>query len=94
MDGRRFGYALATVLLAAGGATYGVGALVLAEANAEERACRATNDGLDELQCMNFAGIGFAFTTAWGLGLMAAGALAAAITWLVTRDRAVGRTGS
>ena len=85
MEGRTFGYALAIVLLVAGATVFAVGAATYAAESAQERTCRATYDGLDELQCMNFGGIAFAIGSAWAAGLAGVGLLAAGLTWLIGR---------
>lgn len=91
MDWRHATYALAIVFVVAGGIVLGIGTVEYASEIADERACRAANDGLDELQCMNFGGIAYGFALMWSGGLAGVGASIAALTWLVGRGRGASR---
>lgn len=74
---------LAGLVLAIGGAgMVAHAALTQTLADAQESACRAENEGLDELGCMNLASIGTGIELAWGGALLLAGFLAAAVALL------------
>lgn len=87
-------YAVALVLLLAGATIFVVGSVEMYQENVKEQACRAANDGLDELQCMNFGGISYSFAILWSVSLAGAGATLAALTWLVGRGGPPAREGS
>lgn len=81
MDGRQTGFAFGGLLAFVGLMLIGIGSAFLASANAAEARCRAANDGLDELSCMNFADMTYYTMLWWGIGLIGAGLLTALASW-------------
>lgn len=91
MDEPRGWMVFGGVLVAIGLGLIGLAAMLLTAANADELACRAAAEGLDELRCMNFEPIRYGILRAWGLFFVATGALTALVSWAWPRLAGRGR---